>query len=232
MTTDYPALAADLREKLDAATDLPWASYGDGLHEIYCAREYDDGETGEIILMPADDSGSANAELTVAAVNALPALLDHIEALTAERDAAQAEASNVGHDYDRRGEKLWRLAALAGWTPGNPSDNDATAELYVKDALAERDALTRWKSEALPIIDDLQGLGQALGCDLGEQVTGPLALVRAHALAAECDQLRATAEKRHIVHVTAQPVAEDVVWCDICEEWVESGAPASEGSEG
>lgn len=29
----------------------------------------------------------------------------------------------------------------------------------------------------------------------------------------------------HVVHVTAEPVAEDVVWCDECEEWVTSVAP-------
>ena len=30
----------------------------------------------------------------------------------------------------------------------------------------------------------------------------------------------------HTVHVTAKPIAEDVVWCDDCEEWVMSGDPA------
>ena len=29
----------------------------------------------------------------------------------------------------------------------------------------------------------------------------------------------------HVVHVTVEPVAEDVVWCDECEEWVTFGAP-------
>lgn len=61
--------------------------------------------------------------------------------LTEERDAAQCEAADLGHDYDRRGERLWRLAAKAGWVPGNSADNDAIAELYVADALAERDRL-------------------------------------------------------------------------------------------
>lgn len=58
----------------------------------------------------------------------------------AARDAAQAEAANVAQDYDRRGERLWRLAALAGHEP-HEADNDATAEMVVRDALVERDAL-------------------------------------------------------------------------------------------
>lgn len=50
-------------------------------------------------------------------------------------EAAEAEAMYASQDYDHRGERLWRLAAKAGWEPGNPADNDATAELYVTDAL-------------------------------------------------------------------------------------------------
>ncbi|GEB16686.1 hypothetical protein GUY44_07505 [Pimelobacter simplex] len=34
-----------------------------------------------------------------------------------------------------------------------------------------------------------------------------------------------TTADAHVIHVTATPVAEDVVWCDECEEWVASGAP-------
>lgn len=37
--------------------------------------------------------------------------------------------------------------------------------------------------------------------------------------------VREQARPEHVVHVTAEPVAEDVVWCDDCEEWVASGAP-------
>ena len=32
----------------------------------------------------------------------------------------------------------------------------------------------------------------------------------------------------HIVHVTVEPIAEDAVWCDECEEWVSSVAPESD----
>ena len=107
--------------------------------------------------------------------------------LLAEVDEAQAEAMNVGHDYDRRGERLWRLAALAGWTPGNEADNDATAEFYVRERLAEVDRLSHWKAEALPVIDGLQELGAELGIPLGKRITGPDALAAVKALAARAE---------------------------------------------
>ena len=65
-----------------------------------------------------------------------------IAELLAEVDEAQAEAHNAQADYDRRGERMWRLAALAGWTP-DEADNDATAELYIKNRLAEVDNARR-----------------------------------------------------------------------------------------
>src|SRR5438105_2284466 len=37
-----------------------------------------------------------------------------------------------------------------------------------------------------------------------------LPLLRAHDAQAEA----------HVVHVTAEPIAEDVVWCEVCDEWV------------
>lgn len=61
-----------------------------------------------------------------------------------------AEAHNLGHEVDRVRERLWRLAALAGWRPGNPADNDATAELYVTEGLACAEAaMASAKAEAL-----------------------------------------------------------------------------------
>lgn len=83
------------------------------------------------------------------------ALLDRLE-------AAEAEAFNVDADYDRRGERLWRLAAKAGWTPGNDADNDATAELYIADALAERDALAAKVAAATPQVAHLDLVAQQL----------------------------------------------------------------------
>lgn len=54
-------------------------------------------------------------------------------------DRAEAEAHDLSHEVDRVRERLWRLAGLAGHVP-HESDNDATAELVVTQALSERDA--------------------------------------------------------------------------------------------
>lgn len=48
----------------------------------------------------------------------------------------KVEAHNAEADYDRRGERLWRLAALAGHEPWS-EDNDATAEQSITAALTE-----------------------------------------------------------------------------------------------
>lgn len=58
--------------------------------------------------------------------------------------------------------------------------------------LAEVERLTRWKAEALPVMDGLQDLGQALGLPLGERITGPIALLEAVSLRIERDELAAT----------------------------------------
>jgi hypothetical protein len=68
----------------------------------------------------------------------LMALVARVRELEAKAEAAEAEAHDVGHDYDRRGERLWRLAVKAGWRPGNPAENDATAEMWIADALARK----------------------------------------------------------------------------------------------
>jgi hypothetical protein len=65
-------------------------------------------------------------------------VFDEAAALAA-LNAAEAEAHNLAHEVDRVRERLWRLAALAGWRPGNPADNDAIAELYITEALKTRD---------------------------------------------------------------------------------------------
>lgn len=72
------------------------------------------------------------------------AVYDHIGRMVAAARAeergraerAEAEAHDAQADYDRRGERLWRLAALAGHEP-HESDNDATAELVVTEVLTD-----------------------------------------------------------------------------------------------
>jgi hypothetical protein len=65
-----------------------------------------------------------------------PTVLDLLDRL----DAAEAAAGNSEHDYDRRGERLWRLAVKAGHVP-HESDNDAIAELVINEALDRADRL-------------------------------------------------------------------------------------------
>ena len=168
----------DIKAALESRTDLPWRPSHDGPVATRPSDTYDvldnDGETVAASLFYLDAHLIANAPTWLAE-------------LLAEVDEAQAEAMNVGHDYDRRGERLWRLAALAGWTPGNEADNDATAESYVRERLAEVDRLSHWKAEALPVIDGLQELGAELGIRLGGRITGPDALAAVKALAARAE---------------------------------------------
>lgn len=46
----------------------------------------------------------------------------------------------------------------------------------VRELLAEVETLTRWKNEAMPVMDGLQELGRALDIPLGHSITGPDAL--------------------------------------------------------
>jgi hypothetical protein len=52
----------------------------------------------------------------------------------------------------------------------------ASAKALIAPLEAERDALARWKAEALPVIAGLQELGRALDLPLGVTITGPMAL--------------------------------------------------------
>lgn len=164
----------DIRAALEAATRQPWVVlYPGQCCEGYCI-ESEDGR----------DAVAHGLEGSVSDLDLITSAPTWLAELLAEVDEAQAEAMDVGHDYDRRGERLWRLAALAGWTPGNEADNDATAEFYVRERLAEVDRLSHWKAEALPVIDGLQELGAELGIRLGGRITGPDALAAVKALTA------------------------------------------------
>lgn len=63
---------------------------------------------------------------------------------------------------------------------------------YVRDKQAVIDRLNRWKAEALPVLDGLQGLGKALDLPLGTQTTGTEALLSVRALIDDRDSLRET----------------------------------------
>lgn len=64
----------------------------------------------------------------------------------------------------------------------------------VPDLLAEVEQLTRWKTEALPVMDGLQELGRALGLPLGTRITGPDALAEVRRLRDLTDQDALTRE--------------------------------------
>lgn len=59
---------------------------------------------------------------------------------------------------------------------------------------AEIAALTRWKDEALPVIDGLQELGRALDLPLGVRITGPAALEAVRKLIERAENAEALAE--------------------------------------
>ena len=93
--------------------------------------------------------------------------------------------------------------------------NALQALLAHLDALtAERDALARWKSEAMPVMDGLQELGKALGIPLGHRITGPDALASVDALTAERDRLRDRLQR--VEALADKWEAEDTCSCGGC----------------
>ena len=101
MTGPGASAVERLRELLAKATPRPWRHYdevfrpqfGSGrITEIHTARGKEIVRWSGFDGLPATTSRkrNANAALMVEAVNALPALLDLIENLAAERDAAIA----------------------------------------------------------------------------------------------------------------------------------------------
>ena len=82
---------AELRRLAEAATQGPWAArYGVSWEARVCAT------TGSL----ADVNSTANAELIVAAVNAIPGLLD----VAAERDALAAKVERVRELHKSSGD--------------------------------------------------------------------------------------------------------------------------------
>lgn len=98
----------------------------------------------------------------------------HIEADSRKVDeAAQQGWTTVPlvtlHDAERAVES--ERARLLGMQDGINAACEALDE-----ARAERDRLSGWKDEALPVIAGLQDLGRALGLRLGTRITGPEAV--------------------------------------------------------
>lgn len=64
-----------------------------------------------------------------------------------------------------------------------------------RETARERDELSRWKAEALPVLDGLQELGKALGLPLGSRITGQEALAAVERLTRERDEARAEVKR-------------------------------------
>ena len=93
---------AELRRLAEAATPGPWAArYGVSWEARVCAT------TGSL----ADVDSTANAELIVAAVNALPGLLD----AAAERDALAAAVERVRALHKPEG--IHRFCSMCAYRP-------------------------------------------------------------------------------------------------------------------
>ena len=97
-----PETLAELRRLLDAATPVPWAQ-GDpafGGRNAQCVVSISSEAMGRDVMGPMLRPALFDVELIVAAVNALPALLD----AAAERDrlaAAWDEGHQAGHEDAR-----------------------------------------------------------------------------------------------------------------------------------
>ena len=97
---------AELRRLAEAATPGPWAArYGVSWEARVCAT------TGSL----ADVNSTANAELIVAAVNALPTLLDHLAHMTEARNNARAEVKRLTAKLDAIEADGDKLSIMFGW---------------------------------------------------------------------------------------------------------------------
>ena len=93
MTDLTPEKLAELKRLLDEATPRPWEAYHPHPHYRQYAVDAvtPEGHLGYAVATTQDVQAEANAELIVAAVNALPVLLD----AAAERDALAAKLDAV-----------------------------------------------------------------------------------------------------------------------------------------
>lgn len=96
-----------------------------------------------------------------------------------------------------------------------------TGEANLLLASAEEiERLRRWKAEALPVIDGLQELGNALGLPLGSSITGPEAAERARELTRERDVLAGVVAGVRELHEHFPGSEGELAWCDHCDcEW-------------
>ena len=154
-----PEMLAELRRLLDA-NEVPWSAHRPSpnyaRYEIRDDRGYD-------LAYTVEDALGDNAEIIVAAVNALPALLD----AAAERDALAESVRAYGRTIDRWGLLIIAATHSEGITT---PDGDCDWEVIesrlaeVPALLAERDALAA-KVERVRALHASSGTAESQGYD-------------------------------------------------------------------
>lgn len=121
--------------------------------------------------------------------------------LAAVERAERAEAERDG------------LAAEVNSLTADWDQEHARAEALAEQVAAIEDLGDRWTE------------GRVRAPYIGSVGVAIRAVLTAPGTALAARDTKVAAQARHVVHVTTEPVAEDAVWCDECEEWVTSGAP-------
>ena len=145
---------------------------------------------------------------------------ERIAAIRARVDAATDgpwEASETHHYHEGTFHAVYAEVEPNVASGVDPADAEliAHARTDIPDLLAEVERLTRWKREALPVLDGLQELGRALDLPLGTRITGAEALAAVERLTTERDALAAQVERVRALH---ERVEEDGTACDCCDE--------------
>ena len=99
-------MIAALRELLAKATPGPWCQHPNGT-SVWSGVQYDCDDDAQLHICSVGCKAAmceparvvADLELIVECRNALPALLDRVEALEVERDNARADARVLAHAY-------------------------------------------------------------------------------------------------------------------------------------
>ena len=159
MSALTPEKLAELRRLLDA-NEVPWSAHRPSpnyaRYEIRDDRGYD-------LAYTVEDALGGNAEIIVAAVNALPALLD----AAAERDALAESVRAYGRTIDR-----WGLLIIAATHSEDITTPDGDGDWEVIESrlaevpalLAERDALAA-KVERVRALHASSGTAESQGYD-------------------------------------------------------------------
>lgn len=109
------------------------------------------------------------------------------------------------------------LAEVSGYNASNDAEFIAAARTDIPDLLAAVERLSRWKREALPVLDGLQELGRALDLPLGTRITGTEALAAVERLTAERDVLAETVERVRELHRESRGAMSALYPMPICE---------------